>query len=184
MGLLTIIKKQKQKDNEIRILTLGLDNAGKTTIIKQMLGEDTQAISPTMGFQINTINYDNFTLNFWDVGGQNSLRSFWGNYFDKTDLVMWVIDGLSIERLSESYQELREKVILQDRLLGVFLIVVINKIDLIPEAEWNQLKERVIKELDLVQQIPEDTKWNVVIASGKSGYGVQNILRWITSREF
>lgn len=49
MGLLTIIKKQKLKDNEIRVLTLGLDNSGKTTIIKKMLNQDINTISPTMG---------------------------------------------------------------------------------------------------------------------------------------
>lgn len=57
MGLLTIIKKQKLKDNEIRVLTLGLDNSGKTTIIKKMLNQDINTISPTMGFQINTLFY-------------------------------------------------------------------------------------------------------------------------------
>ncbi|KAG7662110.1 uncharacterized protein J8A68_004372 [[Candida] subhashii] len=184
MGLLTIIKKQKQKDNEIRILTLGLDNAGKTTIIKQMLGEDTEAISPTMGFAINTLNYANYTLNFWDVGGQQSLRTFWGNYFDKTDLVMWVIDGLSIERLNESYQELRQKVILQDRLFGIYLIVVINKIDLIKQEDWQLLKQRITNELNLNQQIPEKEKWKVQLVSGKSGYGINEILDWIISREY
>ena len=67
MGLLTIIKKQKIKDNEIRVLTLGLDNSGKTTIIKNILGEDTSTISPTMGFQINTFTHNGVTLNVWDL---------------------------------------------------------------------------------------------------------------------
>ena len=79
-----------------------------------------------MGFQINTLFYtpkttnnnnnnsnsngnDEYTLNIWDIGGQTSLRSFWANYFDKTDIVIWVIDGLSLERLNESYKELKQK---------------------------------------------------------------------------
>lgn len=162
MGLLTIIKKQKLKDNEVRVLTLGLDNSGKTTIIKKMLNEDTTSISPTMGFQIKTLRYDDYTLNIWDIGGQTTLRAFWGNYFEKTDVVMWVIDGLSLERLQESYDELREKVILQDRLVGIYLMVVINKIDLIPQDERLELKEKVIELLQLSQQIPKGINgmWN------------------------
>lgn len=49
MGLLTILRKQRQKEREMRILILGLDNAGKTTIVKKFLGEDLTTIEPTLG---------------------------------------------------------------------------------------------------------------------------------------
>jgi ADP-ribosylation factor-like protein 2 len=57
MGLLTILKKMKEKEKEMRILILGLDNAGKTTIVKKFNGEDTSKISPTLGFNIKTLEY-------------------------------------------------------------------------------------------------------------------------------
>jgi len=41
MGLLTIIRKVKRKEKEMRIFMVGLDNAGKTTIVKRINGEDT-----------------------------------------------------------------------------------------------------------------------------------------------
>lgn len=69
MGLLKIIKKTKAKERELRLLILGLDNAGKTTILKKFLGEDTSEIAPTLGFQIKTVEHNNFKLNIWDVGG-------------------------------------------------------------------------------------------------------------------
>ena len=69
MGLLKIIKKTKQKEKELRLLILGLDNAGKTTVVKKFLGEDTSEIAPTLGFQIKTVFHQGFKLNFWDVGG-------------------------------------------------------------------------------------------------------------------
>lgn len=52
MGLLTILKKTKEKEREVRLLMLGLDNAGKTTILKKYNGEDISSISPTLGFNI------------------------------------------------------------------------------------------------------------------------------------
>ena len=55
MGLLTILKKVKQKEKELRLLILGLDNAGKTTIMKRVSGEDVREISPTVGFNIKVI---------------------------------------------------------------------------------------------------------------------------------
>lgn len=57
MGLLRILRKVKQKEKEMRILILGLDNAGKTTIIKKFNGEDITTISPTLGFNIKSFEY-------------------------------------------------------------------------------------------------------------------------------
>jgi ADP-ribosylation factor-like protein 2 len=69
MGLLKILKKTKEKEREVRILMLGLDNAGKTTILKKFNGEDISTISPTLGFNIKTLEYEGYKLNVWDVGG-------------------------------------------------------------------------------------------------------------------
>lgn len=166
------------------MLVLGLDNSGKTTIIKNMLHEDVNSISPTMGFQIQSLPYKEYTLNMWDIGGQTSLRAFWSNYFDKTDVVLWVIDGLSLERIEESYQELRGKIIEQDRLVGVYLLISINKTDLIPESEVEQLKESVSRLLQLEEVIPERDHWSIELVSGKTGAGIENILDWVISREY
>lgn len=91
MGLLTILKKVKQKEKEVRLLILGLDNAGKTTILKKFNGEDISTIEPTLGFNIKTLEYMGFKLNCWDVGGQQTIRSYWRNYFEQTDGLIWVV---------------------------------------------------------------------------------------------
>jgi len=65
MGLLKIIKKTKEREKEMRLLILGLDNAGKTTILKKFNGEDITKISPTLGFNIKTLNYKDYKLNVW-----------------------------------------------------------------------------------------------------------------------
>lgn len=56
--MLSILRKARLKDKEMRILMLGLDNAGKTTIVKRIMGEDVNTVSPTLGFLIKTIDYD------------------------------------------------------------------------------------------------------------------------------
>ncbi|KAF3836938.1 hypothetical protein F7725_004402 [Dissostichus mawsoni] len=107
MGLLTILKKMKQKEREMRLLMLGLDNAGKTTILKKFNGEDVSTISPTLGFNIKTLEHKGFKLNIWDVGGQKSLRSYWRNYFESTDGLVWVVDSADRLRLEDCRKELK-----------------------------------------------------------------------------
>lgn len=106
MGLLTILKKNKEKERELRLLMLGLDNAGKTTVVKKFNGEDIDLISPTLGFNIKTLEYRGFKLNIWDVGGQTSLRSYWRNYFEQTDGLIWVVDSADRARLQDCRAEL------------------------------------------------------------------------------
>ena len=113
MGLLKIIKKTKAQERELRLLILGLDNAGKTTILKKFLGEDTSEIAPTLGFQIKTVEHANFKLNFWDVGGQTTIRSYWRNYFEHTDGLIWVVDSGDRLRLQDTKVELQR--LLQQR---------------------------------------------------------------------
>jgi ADP-ribosylation factor-like protein 3 len=69
MGLLTLLRRLKRNDREARILVLGLDNAGKTTILKKLSDEDISHIMPTQGFNIKSLLHDGFKLNVWDIGG-------------------------------------------------------------------------------------------------------------------
>ncbi|CAH6721838.1 ADP-ribosylation factor [[Candida] jaroonii] len=179
MGLLSIIKKQKLKDKELRILILGLDNAGKTTIVKKIINEDVSKVSPTMGFQISTVLYKEYNLNIWDIGGQTSLRAFWGNYFDKTDAIMWVIDGLALERLNESFKELKEKILLQDRLVGIKVLILVNKVDLLDDYE--EVEREVSSLLNVDEKIPANQQWKVLSISGKTGFGIIEALEWCIS---
>lgn len=136
MGLLTILKKLKQKEKQIRLLMLGLDNAGKTTILKKINGEDIDEISPTLGFNIKTLEFGGYKLNFWDVipsslqvqvGGQTSIRSYWRNYFEQTDGLVWVVDSADRpDRLEICKQEL--KALLQEE-VELELIIEISRSD-------------------------------------------------------
>ena len=90
------------------MLFSGLDNAGKTTILKKFNGEDITTISPTLGFNIKTLEHNGYSLNIWDVGGQKSLRSYWRNYFETTDGLIWVVDSADKRRLEDCKKELHQ----------------------------------------------------------------------------
>ena len=65
----TSTHSQHQTDPEARLLVLGLDNSGKTTILKKLSDEDITTIMPTQGFNIKSLMHDGFKLNVWDIGG-------------------------------------------------------------------------------------------------------------------
>ncbi|GMM34556.1 Arf family GTPase [Saccharomycopsis crataegensis] len=178
MGLLSIIRKQKLKEHELRVLVLGLDGGGKTSVVTKILHEDTSQIAPTMGFNISTIHHSNFTLNVWDIGGQSTIRAFWDNYFMNCDCLVWCIDANSLERLQESFSEFR-KLMDEERLVGSGLLILVNKIDLVPTNEIETTVQLIRKTL----KIDEITNHNVGIlpVSAITGKNIDRILDWIVS---
>ena len=107
-GLLDLIRKLRKTEKELKILVLGLDNAGKTTILKALSNESIAQITPTHGFNIKNLSHDGFKLNVWDVGGQKTLRTYWSNYFQGSDALVFVIDSADKKRLIESGSELQK----------------------------------------------------------------------------
>lgn len=103
MGLLDLLRKLKKNDKEAKILILGLDNAGKTTLLK-LLSSDTPSTveEPTKGFNVKTILKESFKLNVWDIGGQMELRKYWENYYDNTDGLIFVVDSSDDYRITET----------------------------------------------------------------------------------
>merc|ERR1739848_471735 len=107
---------------------LGLDNAGKTTILKKMSDEDISNIMPTQGFNIKSMVHEGFKLNVWDIGGQKTIRAYWSNYFEQADALVYVVDSSDQRRLEESSEEL-QTLLHEDKLANIpYLVFANNKI--------------------------------------------------------
>jgi ADP-ribosylation factor family len=86
---------------ESRILMVGLDAAGKTTILyKLKLGEVVTTI-PTIGFNVETVEYKNISFTVWDVGGQDKIRPLWRHYYQNTQGIIFVVDSNDRDRIPE-----------------------------------------------------------------------------------
>ncbi|KAI0260502.1 GTP-binding protein [Gloeopeniophorella convolvens] len=172
MGLLTIIRKNRRKEREMRLLFLGLDNAGKTTILKKLNGEDITTVSPTLGFNIKTFVHGRYTLNIWDVGGQRTLRPYWRNYFEQTDGLVWVVDSGDRLRMNDCKEELHS-LLLEDRLAGASLLVFANKQDI----QGSMTDREIEQALDLPGI--KSHQWNIVSCSAVTGYNLLDGLNWV-----
>ena len=99
MGLIINKILDSFSNMKAKILMIGLDNAGKTTILYKMKLNEVVTSVPTVGFNVENIKYKNLEFNVWDIGGQTKLRQLWHHYYDNTDAVIYVLDSSDEERM-------------------------------------------------------------------------------------
>ena len=156
----------------VRLLMLGLDAAGKTTILYKMKLNETVNTIPTIGFNVETLQYKNLEFNCWDIGGQTKLRSLWQHYFENTQGLIYVVDSNDAERLEEARESLH--MILQDESMrDVPVLIYANKMDLPNAMTVPQISER----LGLL--CLRDRKWYVQASNAQRGDGLYEGMDWM-----
>jgi len=159
-------------NKEVRVLILGLDNAGKTTILyKLQMGEVVTTV-PTIGFNVETVQYKNVRFQVWDLGGQTSIRPYWRCYYQNTNAVIYVIDSADSERMSISKQELLS-MLEEDELKDAALMVFANKQDL-PNA---LPADAIAEKLGLGSL--KSRQWSIFKTSAIKGDGLTEGLDWL-----
>ncbi|CBX98686.1 similar to ADP-ribosylation factor 6 [Plenodomus lingam JN3] len=176
---------------EMRLLMLGLDAAGKTTILyKLKLDQDVTTI-PTVGFNVESVTYKNTKFNVWDVGGQDKIRPLWRHYFSgmlgrdrtvpgmqvskRTQGLIFVIDSNDRDRIDEARTELTR--IIQDReMKDALLLVFANKQDLQGAMRPKEVSDRL--QLD---KIAKDHVWKVEPSCATTGEGIFEGLAWLSN---
>jgi len=159
---------------EVRILMVGLDAAGKTTVLyKLKLGEIVTTI-PTIGFNVETVQYKNINFTVWDVGGQDKIRPLWRHYYQNTQGIIYVVDSNDRERIDEAALEL-QKVLREDELRDSVLLVLANKQDL-PNA---MSVAEVTDKLGLHSL--RSRQWYIQATCATSGDGLYEGLDWLST---
>jgi len=159
---------------QMRILMVGLDAAGKTTILyKLKLGEIVTTI-PTIGFNVETVEYKNISFTVWDVGGQDKIRPLWRHYFQNTQGLIFVVDSNDKERVQESREELH-KMLEEDELRDACLLVFANKQDLPNAMNPGELTEK------LGLNSLRNRRWYIQSTCATQGTGLYEGLDWLSS---
>jgi len=158
---------------ETKTIMVGLDNAGKTTILyKLKLGQEIETI-PTIGFNVESVRINNVTLTIWDLCGQEKIRPIWRHFFEGSVAVVFVIDSVDTARFDEAKNELH-KLFIEEFLKDSSFLILANKQDMenaIPVTELQKLLE-----LDKVKQ-----SWFIQGCSATKGNGLdlQEGFEWL-----
>ncbi|XP_041348598.1 ADP-ribosylation factor 4-like [Gigantopelta aegis] len=160
---------------QMRILMVGLDAAGKTTILyKLKLGEIVTTI-PTIGFNVETVEYKNINFTVWDVGGQDKIRPLWRHYFQNTQGLIYVVDSNDQERMDEAKDELN-KMLQEDELRDAKLLVFANKQDLPNAVSCADITSRLgLSDL-------RNRDWYIQSACATQGTGLYEGLDWLSQK--
>lgn len=159
-------------NREVRVLILGLDNAGKTTILyKLQVGEVVTTI-PTIGFNVETIKYNNIKFQVWDLGGQTSIRPYWRCYYSNTDAIIYVVDSADRDRIGIAREELCA-MLEEDELQDTILLVFANKQDMPNAMNVVEVSER----LGLTRLT--NRVWHIRPTSAIRGDGLYEGLDWL-----
>ena len=160
--------------NNFKIIILGIQNAGKTTILYRLSIGQLVKTTPTIGSNVEEISYNNVKLQAWDLGGQESTRSVWNVYFVNTDAIIYVIDTHD-----ETYDDSKTqfyKLLQNDALKNAVILIYANKQDL-PGAK-NVAEIIRIYELDTIK----DHIWHIQPCSAQTGEGLITGMKWLSDQ--
>merc|ERR1712066_1159432 len=158
----------------MRILMLGLDAAGKTTILyKLKLGEVVTTI-PTIGFNVEMVEYKNVRFTVWDVGGQDKIRKLWRHYYQGVQGLIFVVDSNDRDRIEDAREELA-KILSEEEMRDAALLVFANKQDLPSSMTAAEMTEK----LGLCSL--RNREWLLQSACATSGAGLYEGLDWVAS---
>ena len=160
------------KEKPTRVLMLGLDAAGKTTILYKLQLNELVTSIPTIGFNVEQLKYKGLDMTIWDVGGQDKIRALWRFYFENTDALIYVVDSADPDRLVEARDELH-KMCADDALRNACVLVLANKQD-----AHNALAADKVGEAMQMNSIRKQ-KWFLQPCSAVTGSGLYEGLDWM-----
>ncbi len=155
-----------------KLLILGLNNAGKTSILYALQLNRLVPTQPTIGGNAEEFSFKNLSFIAWDLGGQETFRESWNLYYKSTDAVIFVVDSSEPGRFSLAKKELH-LLMQHPELSRACVLVFANKQDIqgaIPV-------EHVIEALDLRQF--GGRAWTVQPCSAVTQHGLSEGMQWV-----
>mmetsp|Transcript_76956 Transcript_76956/g.150781 ORF Transcript_76956/g.150781 Transcript_76956/m.150781 type:complete len:201 (+) Transcript_76956:2-604(+) len=156
-----------------RIILVGLDAAGKTTVLYRLKLGETMATIPTVGFNVEVVKYKQLEFTMWDIGGQDKIRSLWRHYYDGCDAIIFVVDSNDTGRIDIAAAELH-KLLAADELRDACLLVFANKQDL-PSS---MSAAEVVEKLQLSKL--RGREYFTQSCAATSGNGLYEGLEWLS----
>ena len=170
-----IIEFFPKSRNNFKIIILGMQNAGKTTILYRLSLGTLVKTTPTIGSNVEELTYNNVKFQAWDLGGQESTRSVWDVYYMNTDAIVYVIDSHDDENFEESKAQFH-KLLSHPNLKSTVILIFANKQDLPGAKTVDKLIHDY--EFDKIQS----HIWHIQSCSALKGEGMITGIKWLSEQ--
>jgi small GTP-binding protein len=158
-----------------KILLVGLDAAGKTCILYKLKLDENVMTIPTIGFNVESVQFNKINFTMWDIGGQSKIRELWKYYYENTDAVIFVVDSNDVNRIDEASEELH-KMLESSNLKDASVLILANKQDLPNALNVKEMSSRLkLKSLN-------QKNWFIQPCCATSGEGLFEGLDWLSNQ--
>ncbi|KAM8811984.1 putative ADP-ribosylation factor-like protein 5C isoform 1-T1 [Rhynchonycteris naso] len=160
---------------EHKVIIVGLDNAGKSTILYQFLMNEVVHTCPTIGSHVEEIVLRKTHFLMWDIGGQEALRCTWNTYYSDAEFITLVIDSTDRDRLLTTWEELY-KMLAHEALRDASVLIFANKQDMKDSMTTVEISQF------LTLNAIKDHPWHIQACCALTGEGLLAGLQWMQSR--
>eukprot|EP00826_Nyctotherus_ovalis_P028373 TRINITY_DN2241_c0_g1_i4.p8 TRINITY_DN2241_c0_g1~~TRINITY_DN2241_c0_g1_i4.p8 ORF type:complete len:175 (+),score=56.46 TRINITY_DN2241_c0_g1_i4:3420-3944(+) len=160
-----------------KIIIVGLDNSGKTTLINCLKAKKTLDIVPTPGFGVEKFKKNKINFTVFDMSGQSKYRTLWEQYYEEAEAVIFLVDSSDKFRVPIARNEL--DLLLSHKAIATRTVPILfyaNKMD----VPGSLTESEVSKEMSL--ELIKDRSWNIFASNALTGEGVQEGISWLSDR--
>ena len=165
-------------NKKANIVFLGLDNAGKSALLHVLKTDRVTQTRPTIHPHSEELKMGNLVLNTYDLGGHETARKIWKDYFPAVNAILFLVDSVDVGRFKEAKIEL-DKILETSELVNIPIAILGNKIDMAGAVSMEELKEALQYD-ELVARETRPIEIFMVSVTKKIGYS--KALEWISTK--
>ena len=165
-------------NKKANIVFLGLDNAGKSALLHVLKTDRVTQTRPTIHPHSEELKMGNLVLNTYDLGGHETARKIWKDYFPAVNAILFLVDSVDVKRFPEAYKELND-ILETPELVNIPIAILGNKIDMAGAVSLEELKAALHYD-ELMAK--ENRPMEVFMTSVTKKIGFSAALEWISSK--
>ncbi|EAY10653.1 GTP-binding protein SAR2, putative [Trichomonas vaginalis G3] len=166
-----------------KMLLLGLDNAGKTTLLQCLKTGNFQQFEQTKTYQIVDLTIEGIHFSAFDLGGHDIARQSWQDYYVNANAIVFMVDAAAPDRFAEAKTEL-DKLLSDETLKNVPFLILGNKVDIPTAVSPDQLASSlgIFSQTDLqATTVPAGQRAiRIFMCSIKNKSGYAEGFRWLS----